>query len=59
MAEWPVRQPHAGVDLIPQSGIYEFGYWAFLVDFRADGKTQYLEANAISEKNHPLTYIVN
>ncbi len=24
----PVRQPYAGVDFIPQSGIYEFGYWA-------------------------------
>ncbi len=23
----PVRQPYAGVDFIPQSGIYEFGYW--------------------------------
>jgi hypothetical protein len=22
----PVRQPYAGVDFIPQSGIYEFGY---------------------------------
>jgi hypothetical protein len=25
MAGWPVRQPQAGVDFIPQSGIYEFG----------------------------------
>jgi hypothetical protein len=23
----PVRQPYAGVDLIPQSWIYEFSYW--------------------------------
>ncbi len=23
----PVRQPNAGVDFIPQSGIYEFCYW--------------------------------
>ncbi len=23
----PVRQPYAEVDFIPQSGIYEFGYW--------------------------------
>jgi hypothetical protein len=27
MAGRPVRQPYAGVDFIPQSGIYEFGYW--------------------------------
>ncbi len=26
MAGGPVRQPYAGVDFIPQSGIYEFGY---------------------------------
>ncbi len=26
MAGGPVRQPYAGVDLIPQSAIYEFGY---------------------------------
>jgi hypothetical protein len=26
MASGPVRQPYAGVDFIPQSGIYEFGY---------------------------------
>ncbi len=24
----PVRQHYAAVDFIPQSGIYEFGYWA-------------------------------
>jgi hypothetical protein len=23
----PVRQPYAGVDFIPQSGIYELSYW--------------------------------
>jgi hypothetical protein len=23
----PVIQPYVGVDYIPQSGIYEFGYW--------------------------------
>ncbi len=23
----PVRQPYAGVDFVPQSWIYEFGYW--------------------------------
>ncbi len=23
----PVRQPYAAVDFVPQSGIYEFGYW--------------------------------
>jgi hypothetical protein len=27
MAGGPVRQPVAGVDFIPQSEIYEFGYW--------------------------------
>jgi hypothetical protein len=27
MAGGPVRRPYAGVDFIPQSGIYEFGYW--------------------------------
>ncbi len=27
----PVRQPNAGGDFIPQSGIYEFGYWTFSV----------------------------
>jgi hypothetical protein len=26
MAGGPVRQPYAGVDFIPLSGIYEFGY---------------------------------
>jgi hypothetical protein len=26
MARGPVRQPYAGVDFIPRSGIYEFGY---------------------------------
>jgi hypothetical protein len=26
MAGGPVRHPYAGVDFIPQSGIYEFGY---------------------------------
>jgi hypothetical protein len=26
MVAGPVRQPYAGVDFIPQSGIYEFGY---------------------------------
>ncbi len=26
MAGGPVRQPYAGVDFIPQSGIFEFGY---------------------------------
>jgi hypothetical protein len=25
----PVRQPYAGVDFIPQSGIYEFGHFMF------------------------------
>ncbi len=25
-AVWPIRQPFAGVDFIPQSWIYEFGY---------------------------------
>ncbi len=27
MAGGPVRQPYAGVDFIPQSRIFEFGYW--------------------------------
>ncbi len=27
LAGGPIRQPYAGVDFIPQSGIYEFGYW--------------------------------
>jgi hypothetical protein len=27
LAVRPVRQPYAGVDFIPRSGIYEFGYW--------------------------------
>jgi hypothetical protein len=27
MAGEPVEQPDAGVDFIPQSVIYEFGYW--------------------------------
>jgi hypothetical protein len=26
IAGGPVRQPYAGVDFIPQSGIYEFGF---------------------------------
>ncbi len=26
-ASLPVRQPYAGVDFIPRSGIYKFGYW--------------------------------
>jgi hypothetical protein len=26
MVSGPVRQPYAGVDFIPQSGIYKFGY---------------------------------
>jgi hypothetical protein len=30
MAGRPVRQPYAGVDFIPQSGIYEFGYVCLL-----------------------------
>jgi hypothetical protein len=28
MACGPVRQPYAGVDLIPKSEIYEFGHWS-------------------------------
>ncbi len=24
----PVRKPYAGVDFIPQSEIYEFGFWS-------------------------------
>jgi hypothetical protein len=28
----PVRQPYAGVDFIPQSWIYEFGYARFVKD---------------------------
>jgi hypothetical protein len=27
MVVGPVRHPYAEVDFIPQSGIYEFGYW--------------------------------
>jgi hypothetical protein len=29
----PVRQPYAGVDFIPQSGFYEFGYWICIHSF--------------------------
>jgi hypothetical protein len=32
----PVRQPYAGVDFIPQSGIYKFGYWRLRVTFTCD-----------------------
>jgi hypothetical protein len=30
MVGGPVRQPYAGVDIIPQLEIYEFGLWTFL-----------------------------
>ncbi len=32
MAGGPIRQPYAGVDFIPQLGIYEFGYSIALMD---------------------------
>jgi hypothetical protein len=28
-----VRQPYAGVDFIPQSGVYEFGYLLLYVNY--------------------------
>jgi hypothetical protein len=35
MAGGPVRQPYAGVDFIPQSVIYEFGYRVALLKVKA------------------------
>ncbi len=31
MAGGPVQEPYAGVDFIPQSGTYEFGYCSLFV----------------------------
>ncbi len=55
----PVQQPYARVDYIPQSGIYEFGYWApndVIVRKRIREKKTYLTARPKFERGSPESF---